>query len=340
MVEIVDIQLLLSISGYCFAIANLLIGAYNVRDLNKMKGDLVFVKAHRLFGLTETTVFYAVAFLCIAALSQLAQTEPDAIFADPTVAAHTWIGGFIGTLLFTPKPLIGFFKKNTIYKYGQFIGPIGFIGWSLAHWTALIDYNFYVRPSSDLLGLFVSALIPFLVGPLLFLIVLQRRSSKISGGEAIRNEIAFILHGVTFGYEKAARDLLGTPALFKYVFPRTYEFLDRLLKVTGFNLKKLEKMNLHDALEEFMQIAAKIGMAEKIKINWKSEKEFTVESINCSTANVRSYMTNEELKNAICPWAIIAATVANKITGREITAEPSEFNPTGAKTNMKISDEE
>jgi hypothetical protein len=242
--------------------------------------------------------------------------------------------------MFTPKALIGRFKKNTIYRYGQFIGPIGFIGWSLAHWTALIDYYFYLRPDLGILSFLATAIIPFLAGPLLFLIVLHARTVKAAGGEAVRNEIAFVLHGVTFGYEKAARDLLGTPALFKYVFPRTYEFLDRLLKVTGFNLKKLEKMNLHDALGEFMEITAKIGMAEKIKINWESEKSFTVESINCSTANVRSYMTKEELKNAICPWAIIAATVANKITGKEITAEPSEFNPTGAKTRMKISDEE
>jgi hypothetical protein len=335
-----EIQVLLSVFGYCFVIANVLIGLYNVRDLNKMKGDPVFVKAHRLFGLTETFVFYTVIIFCIIRLIQLGQSDPGSIFEDPTVAAHTWIGGVVGTLLFTPKPLIGYFRKNTIYKYGQFIGPMGFTGWSLAFWTALINYDYYVNPSSDLVRLLFPAIIPFLVGPLLFLIVLQRRSSKVTGGEAVRNEIAFILHGVTFGYEKATRELVGTPAIFKYVFPRTYEFLDRLLKVTGFNLKKLEKMNLHDALEEFMQIAAKIGMAEKIKIDWESEKSFTVESINCSTANVRSYMSKEELKNAICPWAIIAATVANKITGKEVTAEPSEFNPTGAKTRLKLAGEE
>jgi uncharacterized protein CbrC (UPF0167 family) len=51
-------------------------------------------------------------------------------------------------------------------------------------------------------------------------------------------------------------------------------------------------------------------------------------------------MTSEELSNAICPWAIMAATIANKISGKEISADPSDFNQIGAKTKLRILDEE
>jgi uncharacterized protein CbrC (UPF0167 family) len=51
-------------------------------------------------------------------------------------------------------------------------------------------------------------------------------------------------------------------------------------------------------------------------------------------------MTSEELTNAICPWAIMAATIANRITGKEISADPSDFNQIGAKTKLTIKEGE
>ena len=49
-------------------------------------------------------------------------------------------------------------------------------------------------------------------------------------------------------------------------------------------------------------------------------------------------MTKEELTHAICPWAIFAASIANKITGKELRMEPSEFNEIGALTKLTIID--
>ena len=45
-------------------------------------------------------------------------------------------------------------------------------------------------------------------------------------------------------------------------------------------------------------------------------------------------MTKEELTNAICPWAIFAAAIANKLTGKELRMEASEFNEIGASTKL------
>jgi len=83
---------------------------------------------------------------------------------------------------------------------------------------------------------------------------------------------------------------------------------------------------------------AKVGMAEKIKIKWESDTVFTVESVNCSTAAVRSVMTPEELTNAVCPWALFTASIVNKITGKELRFEASEFNEIGAITRLSIID--
>jgi len=152
------------------------------------------------------------------------------------------------------------------------------------------------------------------------------------------NQLAFVLHGITFGYEKSAKELLGTPALFKYVVPRTYEFVDRMMTMSGFDMQQFEKLSLPDAMKEFIKMAEKIGMAEKIKVDWESEKSFIIESVNCSTSQVRSVMTKEELTNAICPWAIIIASIVNRITGKELKMEPSEFNEIGAKTKLTLVD--
>ena len=56
----VELLILQTIIGYCFVIANDCIGIYNIRDLNNMKGDLTFVKAHKWIGRIETLFFYAI----------------------------------------------------------------------------------------------------------------------------------------------------------------------------------------------------------------------------------------------------------------------------------------
>ena len=108
------------------------------------------------------------------------------------------------------------------------------------------------------------------------------------------------------------------------------------MTMSGLNMRKLEQLSLPDALKEFMKMAEKVGMAEKLKIRWESEKSFTIESVNCSTSQVRSVMTKEELSKAIGPWAIFAASIANKITGKELRMDPSEFNEIGALTKLTL----
>jgi len=104
--------------------------------------------------------------------------------------------------------------------------------------------------------------------------------------------------------------------------------------VIGVKLVDLKGMNVNDALTQFSDYAKKIGMAEKIKIEWQSDSEFSIESINCSTAKVRSVMNPEELENAICPWAIMAAAIVNESTGKDLMIEPTSFNEIGAKTKI------
>ena len=38
----------------------------------------------------------------------------------------------------------------------------------------------------------------------------------------------------------------------------------------------------------------------------------------------------------ICPWGILAATIAKALTGKDIELNPSEFNEIGALTKLKI----
>lgn len=344
----IELMILQSIIGYSFAIANDFIGLYNIRDLNFMKGDLAIVKYHKRYGWIEIAIFYILFAQCMYMLYQHILISDPLLLRPSGVWSHTWIGGLIATILVSFKFIIARFKKDQIYRYGKYIGPIGFVGWSLSHWTSLYNFYFVVLPFWNSLGIAASivpntfiwaAIIPFIIGSGLFILVLYKRGSKIKEKARFAfNQIAFLLHGVTFGYEKSAKELLGTPTLFKYVIPRTYEFIEKMMTMSGFDMNKLQKMSLSDALKEFMKLAEKIGMAEKVKIEWESEKSFTIESKNCSTAQVRSVMTKEELTNAVCPWAFFAAAIANKITGKELRMEPSEFNEIGAITKLTLLD--
>ena len=338
----IELMVLQTIIGYCFVLANVFIGLYNIRDLNLMKGDFTIVKYHKRYGWVEISIFYALTIQCL----YMVYLHAIASAWSPGVLTHSWIGGFVGFLIVSTKFMIARFKKDAIYKYGQYLGPIGFIGWSLAHWTNLLNFYFGVLPGwTSRNVIFIpatflwAAIIPFIGGAVLFLIVLVKRGSMIKEKTRFAfNQLAFVLHGITFGYEKSAKELLGTPALFKYVVPRTYEFIDRMMTMSGFDMNQFENLSLPDAMKEFMKMAEKIGMAEKIKVDWESDKSFTIESVNCSTAQVRSVMTKEELTNAICPWAIIIASIANRITGKELKMEPSEFNEIGAKTKLTLID--
>ena len=344
----IELMVLQTIIGYCFAVANAYIGLYNIRDLNLMKGDFTIVKYHKRFGWIELTIFYALTIQC-AYMFYLHVSGGDPNLYQPSgVWAHSWFGGFLAFVFVSMKFVIARFKKDEIYKYGQFVGPLGFVGWSIAHWTSLYNFYYVRLPIWDYIGIKVNfipgiflwaAIIPFIGGAVLFLVVLVKRGSMMKEKTRFAfNQVAFVLHGITFGYEKSAKELLGTPALFKYVVPRTYEFIDRMMTMSGFDMNQFENLSLPDAMKEFMKMAEKIGMAEKIKVDWESDKSFTIESVNCSTAQVRSVMTKEELTNAICPWAIIIASIANKITGKKLKMEPSEFNEIGAKTKLTLID--
>ena len=344
----IELMILQSIIGYSFAIANEFIGLYNIKDLNLMKGDFIVVKYHKRYGWVEISIFYILFAQCMYMLyAHIAASDPNLI-TPSGVWAHTWIGGFIATILVTVKFIIARFKKDKIYIYGKFLGPVGFLGWTIAFFTSVYNFYFVVVPSwissggSVLIVPFSfvwACIIPFIVGFCLFIIVLYRKGSKIKEKARFAfNQIAFLLHGVTFGYEKSAKELLGTPALFKYVIPRTYEFIEKMMTMSGLDMKKLEQMSLPDALKEFMKMAERIGMADTVKIRWESDTSFSIESVNCSTAQVRSVMTEEELTNAVCPWAIFAASIANKITGKELRMEPSEFNEIGAVTKLTLID--
>ncbi len=344
----IELMILQTIIGYSFALANEFIGLYNIKDLNAMKADFETVRFHKRFGWIEIFLFYALFIQCMYMLYMHAIAADPLLFIPSGLWTHTWIGGLIASIMVTFKFIVARFKKDRIYLSGQFIGPIGFFGWTLAHWTSLYNFYFVVLPYWNSLGSVATiapasfawaAIIPFIGGLGLFVFVLYKRGSEMKEKTRFAfNQIAFLLHGVTFGYEKSAKELLGTPALFKYVVPRTYEFIEKMMTMSGLDMKKLEKLSLSDALKEFMKMAEKIGMAEKIKIKWDSEKSFTIESVNCSTAQVRSVMTKEELSNAICPWAIFAASIANKITGKELRMEPSEFNEIGAFTKLTLID--
>ncbi|MFX1311500.1 MAG: hypothetical protein ACFFHD_02665 [Promethearchaeota archaeon] len=345
MIFLNHLMIYLSTIGFGLALTNAFIGISHIRDLKEF--TLLEIKAHKRFGWIAASIFYLLSVLCIY-FAVIPRLNPDDFndFFITTIFWHTFLGGLIAFFLFTVKFVIARYKKDFIYNYGKIIGPIGFVGWALAYFTSNIDFYFYVNPSvgiptPELIPNYsLSLIISIFIGICLFTIVkaLKFRTYGEATKQSNLHGVAMILHGITFGYEGSAKELVGTPVLYKYVFPKTYEFLERYSKQIGLDLDELKKLNLNEALEIAMKKFTEIGMAEKLKVEWISENELTVESINCSTAIVRSYMEPGELKNSICPWGILTATIVNALTGKDIEITPSEFNVIGAKSKLKIVD--
>lgn len=345
MIIVVHFMMYVSTIGFGMALANAFIGISHFKSLKEL--TLVEIKAHKLNGRIAVAIFYVLAIMCVIfGLMPLLNPERINEIFLPTVFWHKLAGGLIAFIFMTIKFLIARYKKDFIYDNGRIIGPIGLTGWGLAYFSSNIDFYFYVNP---VMGLPTPVLIPnylisilfsILIGIVIFVSIKAYNYKSYGGDKKQKNlhGVAMILHGITFGYEGSAKELIGTPVLYKYVFPKTYAFLVRYAESIGLNMEDLKKHNLNEAMHIAMDRFAEIGMAEKIKIDWHSESEFTVESINCSTSVVRSLMAPEELENSICPWGILAATIAYTITGKEIEIGFSEFNKIGAKSRLKILD--
>ncbi len=135
-----ELLVLQAMIGYCFVIANTSIGLYNIRDLNNMKGDIIFVRFHKWFGHVEAILLYAIAAQCITMAIMMNAWSNSSVWGVNNVGGlHNVIGGILATGLFTIKFVIAVWKKNTIYQYGQYIGPLGAIAWSLAFWTSVVN---------------------------------------------------------------------------------------------------------------------------------------------------------------------------------------------------------
>ena len=345
MIFIVHFMMYVSTVGFGMALANAFIGISHFKSLKEL--TLVEIKAHKLNGRIAVLIFYVLAIMCVifGLMPLLTPGRINEIFI-PTVFVHKLAGGLIAFIFMTIKFIIARYKKDFIYDYGRIIGPIGLTGWALAYFSSNIDFYFYANPVMGLPtpilipNYLISLLFSILIGIILFASI-KAFNYKSSGGAQNQKNlhgVAMILHGITFGYEGSAKELIGTPVLYKYVFPKTYAFLVRYAESIGLNMEDLKKLNLNEAMHVAMERFSEIGMAEKIKIEWHSDSEFTVESVNCSTSVVRSLMAPEELENSICPWGILAATIAYTITGKEIEIGFSEFNKIGAKSKLKILD--
>lgn len=347
MVFLNNLMMYMSTIGFGLALANALIAFSRIRDLNEF--TLTERDAHKLNGRIAAMIFYLLSAMCIYfALLPRLNPERYGELLSPTIFTHTFIGGFLAFILFSIKIFFAKFKKDTIYAKGKILGPIGIAGWAIAYFTSNVDFYFFASteagphlPLPELMPTWIISLLYSIAIGLFVYVLVKSLSYKKSGGstqKASLHGVAMILHGITFGYEGSAKELIGTPVLYKYVFPKTYQFLERYAERIGLDMNKLKSLNLNEAMELAMKKFAEIGMAEKIKIEWVSDTEFTIESINCSTAAVRSYMEPNELTNSICPWAILAATIANALTGQDLQINPSEFNKIGSKSKLKLVD--
>lgn len=338
-------NVLLAVVGYGIALANAFIGIANIRDLNVFKQQLGSVKAHKIQGRIESTLFICISTICISyPIRFLLSSDPGSFTEDPTVELHTFLGGIIAFALFLVKVIPAFGNKDRIYKSGWILGPIGLAAWTLGYFTSMIDYFYYWVPeySGPILpqiwpNIYWAIITSIALGIILYFNA-RAYNFKVSKPALSpkTHGVALILHGIAFGYENAAKDLVGSPVLFKYVYPYTYKSLSKLSVFLDINIDDLKNLTVPDALDLYMKRCAEIGMAEKIKINWTSEDTFTVESINCSTSVVRSKIPAEDIKGSICPWALLSASLVNVLTGKNLEIMSSDFNEIGAKTELRL----
>ena len=157
--------------------------AYYKKKIGLIKTNDVLFRAHRAFGSFATTLYFLGLFAGITGfIGALLFNIPPFEGTDPSFIIHVW-PSFAVVVVIIWKTYISYFRKQSVYKKGKWLGIATFIAWAFTWISSAFSYYLRTLPSNPqhepptyLLPidfLWLQILIPFLVGGLISYFILK-----------------------------------------------------------------------------------------------------------------------------------------------------------------------
>ena len=185
--SIPEYNMLITMLGCLCAVVQVATGAFAFHYKKKkfmLKSNDILFRSHRAFGGFATVFYFLGLYAGLSGfISGFFIGSPPFEPFDISYTFHTWPSfAIMGTII--AKTLLGYFKKQKMYKYGKWLGIATFVAWA---WTWITSgFSYYLRtippnlqhPAPVLLLPFplfwLQILMPFLIGFLISYILLKK----------------------------------------------------------------------------------------------------------------------------------------------------------------------
>ena len=166
-------------------------GAYSAlhkKKIGLLKTNDVLFRAHRAFGGFATTLYFLGLFAGLTGfIGAIIFNFPPFEGTDPSFIVHVW-PSFAVMVIIIWKTFISYFKKQSVYKKGKWLGIATFIAWAFTWISSAFSYYFRVDPPNIVQTtyphdppryllpielMWLQIIIPFLVGGIISYFILK-----------------------------------------------------------------------------------------------------------------------------------------------------------------------
>jgi len=149
--------------------------------------------------------------------------------------------------------------------------------------------------------------------------------------ESSKFDIPTFFHTILFAYQKKLKDILGSgEAIFVHPVLDTISLIER---EHGLDLTKGE--TLDEVFENFAKEMKKTGAVTEVKFKKLGPERYVFYVDGCAFAEYAHDLLKP--KDVACPYALIAMSIFQSVTGKKVKNAESVFTTTGAETTIEAS---
>ena len=133
-------------------------------------------------------------------------------------------------------------------------------------------------------------------------------------------------HTVLFAYQKKMKEILGEgEAVFIHPILDT---INLLRQYEGLEL--IEGKHLEEVFSNFSKKLVKTGAIDSARFEPIHDEKFIFHIEGCTFAKHSHSLLNP--KDAVCPFALVAMSIFESVTGKRVKVTDTQFNSEGGKT--------
>ncbi len=142
--------------------------------------------------------------------------------------------------------------------------------------------------------------------------------------------ISGLFHVAIFTLQEAIVELVGREGFRDYIFPAIQEGIANVEKL---GLKPIRGENVEEVLSEFINLLKKAMLVSSAQFERKDEDTYVFKLDGCFMAKSAHIIAATK---GICPMGMVAASIIQKYSGREVTVDWSKLTKRGSETEIKL----